>query len=63
MKNNKKIPYKRVRNPIMKQAATKAKIKVQLDSRTIITLPDMSALKLWKERYPAAKVISPARAN
>jgi hypothetical protein len=58
MMKSKKDPYKRVRNPIMKQAATKAKIKVRLDSRTIITLPDMSALKLWKERYPLATVIS-----
>jgi hypothetical protein len=58
MKKNKKDPYKRVRNPILKQAATKAKIKVRLDSRTIITLPDMSALKLWKEKYPNATVIS-----
>jgi len=63
MKNNKKDPYKRVRNPILKQAPTKATIKVQLDSRTIITLPDMSALKLWKDRYPLAKVISTARVN
>ena len=42
----------------MKQAATKAKIRVQLDSRTIITIPDMEALKLWTVKYPAAKVIS-----
>ncbi len=58
MKKNKKDPYKRVRNPILKQATTKAKIKVRLDSRTIITLPDMSALKLWKDKYPNATVIS-----
>ena len=42
----------------MKQAATKARIRVQLDSRTIITIPDMEALKLWTPKYPAAKVIS-----
>ena len=63
MKNNKKDPYKRVRNPILKQAPTKATIKVRLDSRTIITLPDMSALKLWKDRYPLATVISSTNVN
>ncbi len=46
------------RSPIMKQATTKARIRVQLDARTIITIPDMEALKLWTVKYPAAKVIS-----
>jgi hypothetical protein len=57
-KNIGKTAYKRVRNPIMKQAPTKAKIKVRLDSRTIITLPDMSAFKMWKEKYPGAVILS-----
>jgi len=56
-KLDKKLRYRRKRNPVMKQAATKAKIRVQLDSRTFITIPEMSALKLWKERYPEAKVM------
>ncbi len=42
----------------MKQAATKARIRVQLDSRTIITIPDMDALKLWTGKYPQAKVLT-----
>jgi len=33
-------------------------IKVQLDERTTITIRKMEMLKFWKERYPAAKVIS-----
>jgi hypothetical protein len=48
----------RVRKPVLKQAATKAKIRVQLDSRTTITIPDMAALKLWLDKYPNAVVIS-----
>lgn len=57
-KNNTKTAYKRVRNPIMKQAATKAKIKVRLDARTVVTLPDMSAFKMWKEKFPGAIILS-----
>ena len=56
---SKRMPYPNGRrSPIMKQAATKAKIRVQLDSRTIITIPDMEALKLWTPKYPAAKVLT-----
>lgn len=58
MMKNKKSPHKRVRKPILKQAATKAKIRVRLDARTVITIPHMSALKLWKDKYPAAVVTS-----
>jgi len=54
----KKIEYTRRRNPIMTQAPTKATIKVRLDARTIVTIPDMSALKMWKEKYPGAVVFS-----
>lgn len=42
----------------MTQATTKAKIKVRLDERTIITLPHISALKMWKDRYPDAEVLA-----
>jgi len=41
----------------MKQAPTKATIRVRLDSRTLITLPDMSAFKMWKEKYPGAVIL------
>ncbi len=36
----------------------KPKIKVQLDAKTIITIRDMTKLAFWKERYPAAEIIS-----
>ena len=43
---------------ILKQAPTKATIHVRLDARTVITLPSMSAFKMWKSKYPEAKVIN-----
>ncbi|HLG35059.1 MAG TPA: hypothetical protein VI757_09280 [Bacteroidia bacterium] len=43
---------------ILTQPTPKAKIRVQLDARTVITLPHMSSLKLWKDRYPDAKILS-----
>jgi hypothetical protein len=33
-------------------------IKVRLDSKTIITIRDMTKLEFWKERFPNAVVIS-----
>jgi hypothetical protein len=48
----------RVRKPILKQAATTAKIRVRLNSRTVITIQSMSAFQQWKDRYPEAVVIS-----
>lgn len=35
----------------------KPKIKVRLDSKTIITIRDMTKLDFWKERFPNAVVI------
>jgi hypothetical protein len=35
----------------------KRKIRVKLDSKTIITLSDMTKLSFWKERYPQAVVL------
>ena len=52
-----KSRYGRVKEPILKQAATTAKIKVRIDTRTVITIKDMSAFKLWKEKYPAAVIV------
>jgi hypothetical protein len=54
----KKEPHVRVRKPVLKQAVTSAKIRVRLDHRTFVTIHDMSALKLWKVRYPDATVVS-----
>ena len=47
----------RVKNPVMTQGPTKAKIKERLYERTTITIPHMSALKLWTVKYPNAVVI------
>ncbi|MCK5781856.1 MAG: hypothetical protein KAH10_04665 [Flavobacteriales bacterium] len=33
------------------------RFKVRLDYKTLITIKDMSALDLWKDRYPNAKVV------
>jgi hypothetical protein len=54
----KKAPKRRVRNPILKQGPTTAKIKVRLDPRTFITIKEMSALAFWKTKYPDATIVS-----
>jgi hypothetical protein len=56
-KNKKRTQFKRVTEPILKQGPTTATIRVQLDSRTRVTIHEMSALALWQVRYPDAKVI------
>ena len=33
------------------------KIKIQIDSRTMITVRSMDAFKAWKERYPEALIV------
>ena len=33
------------------------RFKVKLDYKTSITIKDLGALDLWKERYPNAKVV------
>jgi len=35
----------------------KPKIKVRLDSKTVITIRDMEKLEFWKEKFPEAMVI------
>ena len=49
---------KKITDPILTQGPTTAKIRVRLDSRTIITIHEMAALAVWLLRYPDAKVIS-----
>lgn len=42
----------------VKVASEKIKrFKVKLDHKTFITIKDMAALDLWKDRYPNAKVV------
>ena len=45
-------------NSVNKLKEVAKKIKVRLDNRTTITLANISALDLWKERYPNLKIIS-----
>lgn len=45
------------KNLVLTQQPTKAKIRVRLNANTIITIPNISALKVWQEKYPDAKVI------
>ena len=33
-------------------------IKVQLDHKTVITIPRMEALKAWLFRFPEAKILA-----
>ena len=33
------------------------RIKVQLDHKTLMVVHSMAAFKMWKKRYPLAKVI------
>jgi hypothetical protein len=56
-KSKKRIPAKRITNPVLKQGPTTATIQVQLDARTRITIHDMSAFTMWLVKYPGAKII------
>lgn len=56
-KENKKRKRITKSNVILKQPSVTAKIKVRLDERTTVTIHSMSALKLWKVKYPGAHVI------
>lgn len=53
------MPRKK-RNLILTQQVKEGlkSIKVQLDSRTTVTLASLKALEFWKQKYPNAKVIS-----
>ena len=42
----------------MKEAEANAKVRVRLDSRTVITLSDLAKLEFWKERYPNLQVLT-----
>jgi hypothetical protein len=57
MPRHRDLKVSRVKKPILKQAATKAIIRVRLDNRTMITIPHMSAFQQWKDRYPNAVVL------
>jgi hypothetical protein len=52
-----KNQYRRGGDAIPARLPERAKIKVRLDSRTVITIQDISALQVWLVRYPDAKVM------
>ncbi len=47
----------RTRTKKSKVKELKPKIKVRLDSKTVITIRDMTKLEFWKEKFPNAVVI------
>jgi predicted ATP-dependent Lon-type protease len=53
----KKYPRVKKSDLVLKQGPTVAKINVRLDERTVISIKHISALELWKVKYPAAHVI------
>lgn len=55
MINKTKRKAKVVKQPAVSDDATR--IKVQLDHKTMMVVHSMAAFKMWKKRYPLAKVI------
>jgi hypothetical protein len=55
MLNTTKRKAKITKQPI---SETATRIKVQLDHKTMMVVHSMSAFKMWKKRYPLAKVIA-----
>jgi len=48
----------KTKTKIILPAVNSKSIKVQLDYKTVITLPRMEALKAWLYRFPDAKVLT-----
>ena len=42
----------------LKKETANPKIKVRLDSRTVITIRDLASLDFWKQRYPNLTVLT-----
>lgn len=51
-----------MRNQIKENSKVQAnhRIKVQLDHKTFIVISHLSSLKVWRKRYPHAKVLMSA---
>lgn len=51
--------YRHIKSSVKmkKKNAPQQRIKVQLDQRTTVMLNKLSSLKVWKVRYPFAKII------
>ena len=55
MINNSKRKLKVVKQPVSESLT---RIKVQLDHKTMMVVHSMAAFKMWKKRYPLARVIA-----
>lgn len=53
--NHSKSKGKVIKAPV---TTTGPRIKVQLDHKTTMVVHSMAAFKMWKKRYPLAKVIA-----
>lgn len=49
---------KQITKEEIKVSNTSKHIKVMIDSKTIVTVKDMSAFEIWLSRYPGAKIIT-----
>lgn len=45
------------KDPVPQETSAEAKIMVRLDHRTIMVIKDISALEIWKKKYPDAKIM------
>ncbi|MCK5823964.1 MAG: hypothetical protein KAG96_00990 [Ichthyobacteriaceae bacterium] len=48
---------KKIKENIKETTQKLKRLKVRLDYKTFITIKDISSLKIWKDRYPNAKVV------
>jgi len=46
-----------IKEKVMEAGQKIKRFKVKLDYKTSITIKDLEALDLWKDRYPNAKVV------
>lgn len=47
----------KIKDKVIEAGQKIKRFKVKLDYKTSITIKDLAALDLWKERYPNAKVV------
>ena len=46
------------KNKILKREDIKPKIRIRLDKRTIISVKNMEMFKIWKQKYPDARILA-----
>lgn len=49
---------KQITKETIKVSGTSQHIKVMIDSKTVVTVKDMTAFELWLSRYPGARIIN-----